>query len=87
VKQYGVYLVTGRREYRGHPHGTVFEEALDKAAAARAIARGDIRLIREVIPDLEPGSYRLGADWPPPTDVPPAPKEAPNGRLSHSREE
>lgn len=78
--QYGVYEVTGKREYRGHKPGTVFEAALDAPAAQRAINRGDIRLLREFIPDLVEGSYRLPDPWPPgqPT-VPPAATETPNG--------
>lgn len=71
---YGVYEVTGRRQYRGHEPGTVFEAILDRGAEARAVARGDIRLIRHVQPGLEPDSFRLPPGWlnpaTPPTEAP-----------------
>jgi len=61
---HGLFEVTGRREYRGHVTGTRFEARMD-VALQRAINRGDIRLIAEVEPSLEPGSYQLPTDWPP----------------------
>lgn len=63
---HGLYEVIGKREYRGHPPGTFFEARLDPAAEQRAIDRGDIKLIRLVTPALEPGSFHLPHDWPPP---------------------
>lgn len=63
-RRYGVYLVTGRRHYRGHEPGTVFEAQLDRAAEWRALERGDIRLIRRVTPAVQPGSYTFPAGWP-----------------------
>lgn len=60
---YGEYLVTGRRQYRGHDPGTTFEAILDAGAEARAIARGDITLLRRVTPSLVPGSYRFAPGW------------------------
>lgn len=60
---YGVYRVTGKRQYRGHEPGTTFEAILDRGAESRAIQRGDIELIRHVEPSLAPGSYRLPPDW------------------------
>lgn len=65
---YGVYLVTGRRQYRGHDPGTTFEALLDTAAEQRAVARRDIRLLRRIKPTV-PDGYRLG-DWPPPDRAP-----------------
>jgi len=79
---HGVYLVTGRRQYRGHSPGTTFEALLDRAAEQRAIARGDIRLIRRVTPGLEPGSYTLPAGWPPGETEAPVPMRAAEKRLS-----
>lgn len=68
---YGVYRVTGRREYRGHAPGTLFEALLDPAVEQRAVARGDIQLLRRVTPDLQPGSFTFPDGWlPPPQDVP-----------------
>jgi hypothetical protein len=61
--EYGRYLVTGRRAYRGHESGEVFEAKIDPAVEQRAIARGDIRLIRRVIPSIHPGSYVFPAGW------------------------
>lgn len=59
----GEYEVTGRREYRGHPTGETFMARLNPGAEQRAIARGDIRLLRRVEPLLEPGSYDLPPGW------------------------
>jgi hypothetical protein len=55
----GIYLVVGQREYREHRPGTLFEAKLDARAEARAIGRGDIKLVERMIPALRPGSYRL----------------------------
>lgn len=61
---HGVFEVTSRREYRGHPTGTRFEARMD-VALQRALNRGDIRMVGRVEPDLEPGSFTLPKDWPP----------------------
>jgi len=53
------YLVTGRRQYRWHEPGTVFEANLDPDAERRAIERGSIRVLEVVEPSLRSGSYRL----------------------------
>ncbi len=83
MSEYGEYLVTGKRAYRGHEPGTVFEAQLDKLPEARAIQRGDIRVLRRFTPSVEPGSYRLPDDWPPQaTSVSPA-KGAPDRGSSH----
>ena len=67
------YLVTGRRQYRWHKPGTVFEAQLDPLAEQRAIERGSIRVIEVIEPELENGSYELPKDWPQPVaDVPKA---------------
>ncbi len=58
------YLVTGRRKYRWHQPGTVFEATLEPLAEQRAIERGSIRVIEVVQPELEDGSYALPEDWP-----------------------
>lgn len=63
--EFGRYLVTGRRAYRGHKPGMRFEARLDRNAEQRAIARGDIVLEEVVVPRLKEGSYRLPDDWPP----------------------
>lgn len=63
MKTFGVYKVTGRRPYRGHEPGTVFEACLAPGPEQRAVARGDITLIERVTPDLVEGSYRLPPDW------------------------
>ena len=59
----GEYEVTGRREYRGHPPGEIFEARIDRAAESRAVARGDIRLLRIVEPQIQSGSHRLPDGW------------------------
>ena len=58
----GVYKVVGRRRYRGHRPGDLFEARLDPGAEARAIGRGDIVLIERIIPAVQPGSYRFPAE-------------------------
>lgn len=61
--RYGVYLVTGRRRYRGHEPGTTFEAQLERGAELRAIERGDIRLVHRVTPAVPPDSYAFPAGW------------------------
>lgn len=63
---YGLFLVTGRRRYRGHEPGTRFETQFSPAVE-RALRRGDIELLEHITPALQPGSYRLPPDWPPTT--------------------
>lgn len=63
MSHYGVYLVTGRRQYRGHEPGTTFEALIDPLAEERAIGRGDIQLLRRIEPGLVPGSYRFAPGW------------------------
>jgi hypothetical protein len=60
----GRYRVSGRRGYRGHLPGAVFEAYLDPRAEARAIGRGSITLLERIPADLPPGSYRLPTGWP-----------------------
>lgn len=60
----GRYEVVGKRAYREHVPGSIFEARLDRAAEARAIARGSIRLLALIPDDLVPGSYRLPTGWP-----------------------
>jgi hypothetical protein len=58
------YLVTGRRKYRWHEPGTVFEAQLDPEAERRAIERGSIRVLTVVHPHLENDTYTLPQNWP-----------------------
>lgn len=58
-----LYLVTGRRAYRGHFPGAAFEALLEPAAEQRAIERGDIELLERSIPTLRPGSWTLPTGW------------------------
>jgi hypothetical protein len=60
----GIYEVIGKRAYREHPPGSRFEARLDRAAEARAVARGSIRLLERVADDLPAGKYRLPTGWP-----------------------
>ena len=64
------YLVTGRRQYRWHQPGTVFEATLDPDAERRAIERGSIQVLEEVTPSLRQGSYRLPNDQSDRAEVP-----------------
>lgn len=75
--EYGVYQVTGRRRYRGHEPGTIFEACIPATVERRAVQRGDIRLLRRELPTLQPGSYRLPKDWPPTAGI--EATEAPRG--------
>lgn len=77
---FGVYQVTGRRQYRGHEPGSTFKASLAPSVEQRAIDRGDIKLLRRITPTLVPGSYTLRR-WPPPdeTAVPQPTTEAPRG--------
>jgi hypothetical protein len=57
------YEVVGKREYRGHLPGETFEARLPAGPESRAIARGDIRVLRTVEPQIQSGSYRLPDGW------------------------
>lgn len=56
------YLVTGKRQYRWHEPGTVFEAQLDPDAERRAIERGSIKVLEEV--EVKVGTFDLPNDWP-----------------------
>ncbi len=58
----GRFQVVGRREYRGHPTGTVFHARLDTNAAQRAINRKDIVLLELAEPTLPP-DYTFPDGW------------------------
>ncbi len=58
------YRVTGKRQYRWHAPGTVFEAKLDPDAERRAIERGSIEVLEVIQPELQNGSYVLPRDWP-----------------------
>jgi len=75
---HGRYVVSGRREYRGHQPGSTFEAQLDPNVEQRAITRGDITLLARVTPGLEPGSYTLPDGWPE-RPAEPLTSEAPEG--------
>lgn len=57
------YQVTGRLAFRGHKPGTRFEAKLDPRAEARALMRGNIRLIQQSKPSLKRGTFALPAGW------------------------
>lgn len=58
-----VYRVEGRRRYRDHEPGQIFEAELDQAAEERALRRGDIALLSRSRTQLVPGSFRLPDGW------------------------
>jgi hypothetical protein len=64
VREMGRYQVIGKRAYREHEPGTIFEAHIDAGAESRAIGRGSIRLIERLTADLPPGKYRLPLGWP-----------------------
>jgi hypothetical protein len=57
------YEVTGKREYRGNQPGEIFHARIPAGAESRAVARGDIRVLRTVEPTIQSGSYRLPDGW------------------------
>lgn len=59
----GIYRVSGTRRYRGHEPGTEFGARLEPLAEARAIARGDLKLVERIEPTIEPGTFRLPREW------------------------
>ncbi len=75
--EFARYKVMGRRQYRGHQPGEVFEGRFD-AAIERAIHRGNIVVLEAFDPDLEEGSFTLPEDWPPSANAT-AHQEAPQG--------
>ena len=76
--EFGLYRVVGNRAYRGHAPGEEFEARLDQNAAARAVMRGDIELLRRIAPGLAPGSYTFPDGWlDQPQSRPPRRREAP----------
>lgn len=58
----GVYLVTGKRSYRGHEPGSQFEVTLPANAEVRAIQRGAIALVRRYTPAL-PDEHIFPSGW------------------------
>jgi len=76
----GVYTVTGRREYRGHAPGETFTEFIPPGPERRAIDRGDIELLKRVIPELLPGSWTLPVGWGNRKSDGTLPSEFPEGR-------
>lgn len=62
-KDYGEYVVIGRRPYRGHQPGEKFEAALDPTVEQRAIIRRDIRLIRRIVPRVDENLLQLPSGW------------------------
>ena len=55
--------VVGKRRYRDHDTGDIFEARIERAAVARAVARGDIRVLRTVEPTIQSGSWTLPDGW------------------------
>lgn len=62
-RQVSEYEVVGRRIVRGHRPGETFQAEFGPHAEARAIARGDIRLIRRLNPSIQPGTFSLPDGW------------------------
>lgn len=54
-----VYEVTGRMEYRGHQPGERFEAVLDRMVEARALMRGNIKVINNDPTTIPAGSFTL----------------------------
>lgn len=56
---HGEYRVTGRREYRGHTPGSVFQALLEPGPERRAVARGDIALLRRMRPSVDASAVTI----------------------------
>ena len=78
------YKVIGKRQYRGHSPGDIFEARFD-AAIERAVYRRDIEILEVIRPELPNGRYKLPKDWPEPANAT-AQREAPTGASSISKE-
>ena len=63
MKRVGRYRVIGTRAYRDHEPGTEFWASLERNAERRALDRGSIELLEEIVPRIEPGSYALPRGW------------------------
>lgn len=87
TRNHGVYVVCGKRPYRGHQPGVMFEAALDAGAEQRAVARGDIRLLERTTPTVQAGAFSLPEGWadPPDQESSTTTTEARASGLSHSR--
>lgn len=59
---HGLWEVTGKRIYRGHEPGTQFEATLQGGPASRAVARGDIVLLEQFVPQV-PADHQLPEGW------------------------
>lgn len=57
------YQVDGPRAYLGYPTGAQFEADLPADMEARAICRGDIRVLEVSPVTLQPGTVRLADGW------------------------
>lgn len=57
------YQVIGGRSYYDHKPGELFQEREGRAVDVRAVARGAIRFVRVVTPEIQPGSYSLPEGW------------------------
>lgn len=74
---HGIYLVSGKRRYRGHEPGAEFIARLDPGMEMRAIARGDLRLLERIVPSIEGCEYELPPGWLQPISTsPPEPAKA-----------
>jgi hypothetical protein len=60
--RYGLFEVTGHFNYRGHKRGERFESRITPPIE-RGVARGNIVMLQEIIPDVPPGYVIRG--WPP----------------------
>jgi hypothetical protein len=82
--EFARYKVIGRRRYRNHDPGDIFEARFD-AAIERAVYRGDIEILEVVQPELPEGSFKLPKDWPAPANIT-AHRGAPEGASPVSKE-
>lgn len=61
MKQCGVYVVVGKRDYRGHKHGEEFVALLEPHAERRAIVRGSIERVGTIVP--RPAKFTFPDGW------------------------
>ena len=53
----------GDKPYFDHQPGELFQEREGRGVDRRAVARGAIRFVRVVTPEIQPGSYSLPEGW------------------------
>lgn len=78
MKEFGLYLVCGKRAYAGVEPGEEFMARLDRNAERRALERGSLQLVARVTPTIVLHDCEFDQGWL--DTVRPAPVTATAGR-------